>query len=132
MWAPRVSNPSSRRIAALITRSWTHHIFLIPSLHFVNNLAGHRRAGLFFAREDIMRTQTAVATTIAFAPETSFGEIGAGPGQLIRRVSSSLNIQKDGFASNEVLPNYQIASCFRPAPEWKLPACAFIMQHYQR
>lgn len=57
-----------------------------------------------------MATQTAVATTIAFAPETNFGEVGAGPGQLIRRVSSSLNIQKDSFASNEILPDYQIAS----------------------
>lgn len=57
-----------------------------------------------------MATQTAVATTIAFAPEADFGVMGSGAGQLIRRVSSSLNTQKDGFASNEVLPNYQIAS----------------------
>ena len=57
-----------------------------------------------------MDTQTAVATTIAFAPEADFGVMGSGAGQLIRRATSSLNTQKDGFASNEVLPNYQIAS----------------------
>ena len=57
-----------------------------------------------------MPLQNAVNVAIAYAKEVTFGTApGAGSSQYIRRVSSSLNIQKESFASNEVRTDQQVS-----------------------
>jgi hypothetical protein len=56
-----------------------------------------------------MAVQENVAVTIAYAEESTFGTQGAGPGQLIRRVTSSVVPGKDTFQSNEVRPDQQVS-----------------------
>lgn len=45
---------------------------------------------------------------IVIAKETTFGTQAAGPGQLLRRVNASLQLSKDVFASQEILPSQQV------------------------
>lgn len=53
--------------------------------------------------------QNAVNVSLAYKEESSFGvEAGASGGAILRRVSSSLALNKDSFASNEARPDQQL------------------------
>ncbi len=57
-----------------------------------------------------MALQNAVNVSIAYAKESTFGTpAGAGSSQYIRRVSSSLSLAKEAFASNEVRTDQQVS-----------------------
>lgn len=57
-----------------------------------------------------MAIQANATATVAYKAETTFGvDPGDTGAQLLRRVSSSLNLNKDSFASNEVRSDLQIA-----------------------
>jgi hypothetical protein len=57
-----------------------------------------------------MALQNAVNVSIAYAKESTFGTpASAGSSQSIRRVSSSLSLSKESFASNEVRPDQQVS-----------------------
>ncbi len=49
-----------------------------------------------------------VAKTVAINPEATFGVIGAGAGQLLRRTSSDLNLSVQQVQSQEILPSQQV------------------------
>jgi len=54
-----------------------------------------------------MPLQSNVNVSVRYAPETVFGTAGTGA-QALRRVSSSLNLSKDVFTSNEVRTDQQV------------------------
>ena len=54
-----------------------------------------------------MTLQSNVNVSVRYAPETTFGTAGTSA-QALRRVSSSLNLTKDSFASNEVRTDQQV------------------------
>jgi hypothetical protein len=57
-----------------------------------------------------MAVQNNAGVTLAYKAETTFGVSPTNTGaQLLRRVSSNLNLTKDSFASNEVRSDMQIA-----------------------
>lgn len=58
-----------------------------------------------------MTIQSNVGVTLAYALESTFGQAATagGTSQYLRRVSSSLQITKESFQSNEVRPDYQVA-----------------------
>ncbi len=49
-----------------------------------------------------------VAKTVAINPETVFGTLGAGAGQLLRRTSSDLNLSVAQIQSQEILQSQQV------------------------
>lgn len=49
-----------------------------------------------------------VAKTVTINPETSFGIVGAGTGQLLRRTSSDLNLSVAQVQSQEILQSQQV------------------------
>jgi hypothetical protein len=53
--------------------------------------------------------QENVGVTLAYAPETTFGTQGAGPGKRISRVTSSLVLGKASFTSNTVRSDQEIS-----------------------
>lgn len=56
-----------------------------------------------------MTIQSAVRTQVVYKAETSLSTLpGASGAQILRRVSSSLGLNKDAFTSNEVRPDMQI------------------------
>ncbi|HEY6965903.1 MAG TPA: phage tail tube protein [Burkholderiales bacterium] len=57
-----------------------------------------------------MTVQSNILTTLAYQPEVSFGVApGAGAAKYLRRVSSSLNLQKDGYVSREMRADQQVS-----------------------
>jgi hypothetical protein len=54
-----------------------------------------------------MPLQSNVNVSVRYAPETTFGTAGTSA-QALRRVSSSLNLTKDAFTSNEVRTDQQV------------------------
>ncbi len=57
-----------------------------------------------------MTIQSQVGTAIAYAAQSALGTAApVGNGKFIRRVSSSLQTNKESFQSNEVRPDYQIS-----------------------
>lgn len=56
-----------------------------------------------------MPLQSNVNVEIRYGAETTFGTQSAAAGQVLRRVSSSLALNKDAFTSNEVRPDQQVA-----------------------
>lgn len=54
-----------------------------------------------------MPLQSNVNVSVRYAPETTFGTAGTGA-KALRRVSSSLNLTKDAFTSNEVRTDQQV------------------------
>ena len=54
-----------------------------------------------------MTLQSNVNVSVRYAPETTFGTAGTSA-QVLRRVSSSLNLTKDVFTSNEVRSDQQV------------------------
>lgn len=54
-----------------------------------------------------MPLQSNVNVSVRYAPETTFGTAGTAA-QALRRVSSSLNLTKDAFTSNEVRTDQQV------------------------
>lgn len=56
-----------------------------------------------------MSLQTNVTSDIRIQSETTIGTQGSGSGALLRRVSSTLALNKDAFSSNEVRPDQQVA-----------------------
>lgn len=55
-----------------------------------------------------MALQPNVNVSVRYAAETTYGTQGTGSGQLLRRVSSSLALNKDSFQSNEVRSDAQV------------------------
>lgn len=45
---------------------------------------------------------------ITIARETTFGTVASGPGQLLRRVNATMQLNRDVFSSQEILPSQQI------------------------
>ncbi|CAB4180565.1 hypothetical protein UFOVP1040_78 [uncultured Caudovirales phage] len=57
-----------------------------------------------------MTTQANILTTLAYGIESTFGTAAsAGAGKYLRRVSSSLNLAKEGFASREMRVDQQLS-----------------------
>ncbi|CAB4130457.1 hypothetical protein UFOVP119_81 [uncultured Caudovirales phage] len=56
-----------------------------------------------------MTIQNNVNVKLVYGAESTFGTASAAAGQLLRRVSSTLALSKDVFASNEVRPDQQVA-----------------------
>lgn len=49
-----------------------------------------------------------ISKQVIVAEETTFGTLASGSGRLLRRVNAVLNLNKDAFESQEILPSQQI------------------------